>query len=68
MRRLRRKENIGNSRCTRISFGMAVWCKAIPFVLSNDYEIQEVQMQVLHMELGFASELVLDTQKRLVKR
>lgn len=44
------------------------WCKVILFVLSNDYEIEEVQMQMLHMELGFASELMLDTQKRLVNR
>lgn len=68
MRRLRRKENTDNSRCTRISFGTTVWCKGILFVLSNDYEIQKAQMQMLHMELGFASELALDTQKHLVNR
>jgi len=56
------------SRCARISFGTTVWCKAIPFALSDHYETQEVQMQMMHMELGFASELVSDTQKRLVNR
>lgn len=68
MRRLRRKGNIGNSRCTRISFGKTVHYKAVLFVLSNDYEIQEVQKQTLHMGLGFASELVLDTQTHLVNK
>lgn len=68
MKRVRRKENIGNSRPTRISFGTTVWCKAILFVLPSNYEIQEVQMPMLHMELGFASELALDSDKRLVYR
>lgn len=65
MKRLRRKENIGNSRPTRISFGTTVWCKAILFVLPSNYE---TQMPVLHMELGFASEPALDSHKHLVYR
>lgn len=68
MKSPRRKENIGNSRPTRISFGTTVWCKAILFVLPGNYEIQKVQMTMLHMELGFASELVLDSYKHLVYR
>lgn len=68
IKRLRRKENIVNSRPTRISFGTTVCCKAILFVLPNNYEIQKVRMPMLHLELGFASELVLDGHKHLVYR
>lgn len=48
--------------------GYTVWCKAILFVLPSNYEIQKAQIPMLHMDLGFASKLALDSHKHLVYR